>query len=328
MHRKLKPVLDGEYWLTAPCPDLRDILPAGENSLYHGGSLQGECNACVDHHIFRDNEGLWHQWACVRNTSVGRILYHWTAESLTDSPWTPTGEIIRCDHMRGESVGGCAAARSEFIQSPFVLKHDGLFYMFYGGHTTLPEEPSVSVEACQMCLMTSEDGRDWKRYENSEKFSRLFAGPGEVRDPCVIKVGDVWHMYYAGFHSGDVLRTAFFVRTSEDLIHWGDWKIVHEDPKYGEGRWDTECPFVIYKESYYYLFRTKNYYTGETCVFRSENPFDFGIGDASEKFVCELYCAAPEIITDTEGAEYLSSSHNPQAGNYLCRLKWVDDEEA
>ena len=326
MKTKMKPVLVGEYWLTAPCPDLEGILPDGQNVKHHGGSVDGECNACVDHHIFQDNEGLWHQWACVRNTSVGRILYHWTAEALLDAPWTPTGEIIRCDHPHGESVEGRAVDfHSEFIQSPFVLKHDGLFYMFYGGHTTMMRETPIWTDACQMCLMTSEDGRTWARHENRAKFSRVFVGPGEVRDPCVIKVGDLWLMYYAGFYDGNDKKTAFFVRTSKDLIHWGDWKIVHEDASYGDGVWDTECPFVAYKEGYYYLFRTKNYYTGETYVFRSEDPFDFGLGDASEKFVCEIYCAAPEIITDVEGNEYLSSSHNPKVGNYLCRLEWIDD---
>jgi len=238
----------------------------------------------------------------------------------------PTGEIVRCDHSCGESIGGWAEDRSEFIQSPFVLKHDGLFYMFYGGHSTRARAAAGWTDECQMCLMTSADGKHWKRHENSECLSRLFIGPGEVRDPCVIRVGTLWYMYYAGFHSGDSLKAAFFVRTSEDLICWSDWKIVHEDSNYGDGIWNTECPFVVYKEGFYYLFRTKSYYAGETYVFRSEDPLDFGIGDASEKFVCGIRCAAPEIIVDSKGNEYLSSSHNPQQGNYLCCLKWVKDE--
>ena len=324
--RKLKPVLNGEYWLTGKSPDLKNILSDGKTPKHeHGGSQADEINACVDHHVFQDNNGLWHMWACVRKTSVGRILYHWTAEKLTDSPWKETGEIIRCDHTKGESVEGRVEYQSEMIQSPFVIKENDKYYMFYGGHTTMMRDTPVWADACQMCLMISDDGINWTRYENKAKFSRVFVGPGEVRDPSLIKIGDLWYCYYAGFYDGVVENTGFFVRTSHNLTEWSDWKIVHSDKKYGAGRWDTECPFVIYKEGYYYLFRTTDYYTGDTSVFRSEDPFNFGVGDASDKFVCKIYCAAPEIITDENGNEYMSSSHNPIIGNQMCKIKWIKE---
>ena len=84
--KETETTISGAYWLTGKSPDLKGILPEGETPPYeHGGSNAQEVNACVDHHVFQDTAGLWHMWACVRNTSVGRILYHWTASSLTNS---------------------------------------------------------------------------------------------------------------------------------------------------------------------------------------------------------------------------------------------------
>ncbi len=115
------------------------------------------------------------------------------------------------------------------------------------------------------------------------------------------------------------------MRTSEDLIHWSDWRLVHQDPQYGVGRTDVECPFVLERSGYFYLFRTVGYYTCMTLVFRSEDPYDFGVGDASSKFVGRLPCAAPEFYT-IDGQDYVSSSHTPLFGEQMCRVKWVDDE--
>ena len=56
--RNLKPVLDGEWKLIGPSPDLKGIVPGAEQ--WKGN--YNEHNAPVDHHIFRDPAGLWHLW--------------------------------------------------------------------------------------------------------------------------------------------------------------------------------------------------------------------------------------------------------------------------
>jgi hypothetical protein len=120
------------------------------------------------------------------------------------------------------------------------------------------------------------------------------------------------------------------VRTSGDLLEWSDWTLVHRDPTFtgrsGKvSRGSAECPYVLQKDGYFYLFRTIDYYRCDTAVFRSEDPTDFGIGDAGAHFVGRLPCGAPEFY-EVDGQEYVSSSHAPLFGEMMCRLCWVDDE--
>ena len=317
---KLCPILDGDFWTIGPRPDLSERLPDPEDGIAR--------HECVDHHVYQGADGAWHLWGCVRKTTVGRILYHWEGETLIEGPWRQTGELIRADHEAGESLQDWRS--EEWIQSPYVVHHGGTYYMFYGGHgtgITAQGEPVPAEDTrmdCQMCLMTSPDGRNWTRHCGPRGYSRLFLGPGEARDPCVIRVGTCWHLYYAGYHNHDPTRAGYYVRTSDDLIDWSDWQLVHLDRAFGPGPWDTECPHVVYRDGSYYLFRTEDYPRAITHVFRSDNPFDFGIGDASEHYVCDIAVAAPEIVVDGEN-EYITSNHDLLGGTSVCRLRWEKD---
>lgn len=333
--RTLKPVLTGDWWLIGPSPDLKGILPGAEE--YTGN--YNEHNAPVDHHMVQDVNGAWHLWGCVRNTAVGRIFYHWRTDDILTSPWECTGDIIRISSEYGESYGSSPGEGAtdnpseECIQSPFFVLVDGTYYMFYGGgqakrtgeeEKAIEANPAWAGSGAQMCLMTSPDGIEWTRHKNKDGNSRLFVGPGPTRDPCLIKVGDLWYIYYAGSKNGDLDQPVFWLRTSRDLINWSDPQIVHDDLNYGAARWDTECPFVVYREGYYYLFRTEDYYKSLTHVFRSEDPTDFGIGDASSKYVGVFPAGAPELYT-IDGQEYVSSNHNPPLGTQMCRMEWVEE---
>jgi hypothetical protein len=332
--RRLRPVLKSDWWLIGPPPDDLDRLLAGQNSEEPSGlgadqtTAKKEHNAPVDHHIFQSSDGVWHLWACIRATKVGRILYHWTADDIRESPWNSTGEFFRRDESYGESVNGWG--NEEWLQSPYFVQAGGLWYMFYGGHGTgggVDDGNDYGDDRTmpgQICLMTSVDGCNWVRHANTEGKSRVFAGPGEVRDPCLLNVDGTWYCYYAGYDNGDRLNHGFYCRTSENLIDWSDYTVVHSDRNIAESRWSTECPHVVYRDGYYYLFRTENYYEARTHVFRSEDPLDFGIGDASGKKVGMLPVAAPEIYR-IDGSEYVSSNHNPPLGTQLAELGWEEE---
>ena len=128
-----RPVLAGPWKLIGPNPDLSHVLPGDEahRAAFEKGR-EKEHNAAVDHHIVRDDEGTFHLWGCVRATEVGRVLYHWRSRDLEAEPWESTGEIIRADESAGESVDDWFG--QEYIQSPYFVHDDGVYYMFYGGH--------------------------------------------------------------------------------------------------------------------------------------------------------------------------------------------------
>jgi hypothetical protein len=171
--------------------------------------------------------------------------------------------------------------------------------------------------------MTSLDGRHWRRRQDASGHSRLFVGPGEARDPCVILIGPRWVMYYAGYHNDDPEQAGFYARTSGDLLNWSDWRLVHLDRQFGAGRWDTECPHVVHRRDAYYLFRTEDYATARTHVFCSADPFDFGIGDASAHYVGSIEVAAPEVVVDSDGSEFITSNHALRLGTMMARLRWA-----
>jgi hypothetical protein len=326
---KLRPVLDGDFrllGLNPACLDIPAIVVPERNPALPDTAPTHEC---VDHHIYQSADGAWHLWGCIRKTTVGRILYRWEGRSLRHTPWQPTGDIIRVDRNAGESLAYHQG--EECIQSPFVVVVDGTYYMFYGGdgsgindkgESVAPDDPTM---AGQMCLMTSSDGRAWVRHHNEAGQSRVFVGPMGTRDPCLLHIDGLWIMYYAGYHGYADGQVGFYARTSADLIRWSERTLVHLDSRYGGHRWQTECPHVVYRQGYYYLFRTAHYASAETYVFRSEDPMDFGIGDASTNYVCPIAVAAPEIILDQTGNEYITSNHDLAAGTMLCSLRWVDD---
>lgn len=313
--KKLRPVLDGEFWIIGENPELGDLQGSGR---WAGGAPQ----ECVDHHVFQSADGGWHLWGCIRHTAVNRLLYHWRSPELTTECWERTGEIVRVDRHAGEDLR--TNPEQEAIQSPYVVRHDGLYYMFYGGGGTGAGGEHKDLVR-QMCLLTSVNGRDWVRRLDEQGRSRLFEGPGQTRDPCVRNFGGFWHMYYAGNHGEGREEPGFYLRTSEDLIHWSDWKLVHQDLNYGAGHYETECPHVVRRSGYYYLFRTANYAAARSHVFRSEDPTDFGIGDAAEHYVGPFPVAAPEVIVDEEGQEYITSNHDLEGGTQMCRLRWEEE---
>ncbi len=295
------PALDGDPWHITGYPDLGDLQYGPEHEV-------------VDHAIWQAKDGSWHCLACVRGTKVGRVLYEWEGNSLEQKMWTPLGVTMRVDRSHGESINDWQG--DEWIQAPHVIEHAGQYWMFYGGHNT-------ELGECQTCLATSPDGRSFKRYKNAQGYSRVFVGPGETRDPMVLRVGNQWVCYYCGHDTGKRRPCKVYARTSDDLIHWSSYRDVSWGGfTSGTGFYSTECPFVVYLDGYYYMFRTSEYRPpARTHVYRSPDPFDFGLG-TDEKWITTLRVAAPEIVQLSD-QYYISSVEDLKGGIQLFKLRWV-----
>ena len=111
----------------------------------------------------------------------------------------------------------------------------------------------------------------------------------------------------------------FACRTSKDLLNWSEHTIVSEGGSAGDGPWSAECPFVVFLDGYYYLFRTSSYVPPVTHVYRSEDPLSFGRDDDSKK-IGIIAAAAPEIIK--AGGQYYISSTADYQGICVSKLSW------
>src|SRR5262249_30129430 len=120
-------------------------------------------------------------------------------------------------------------------------------------------------------------------------------GPGAItRDPMVLVDGARYIVYDSAFPDG---IDRVYARTSTAVETWSDSKVVAAGGSAGTDGSSAECPFVVRRGGWYYLFRTQHYgAAAETRVYRSADPLDFGVDDDKD-LVALLPVAAPEIVT-------------------------------
>jgi hypothetical protein len=308
------PRIDSAWWRIGDNPDL--------------GELTSERQEIVGHAIFRSADGQWHCWACVRFTKAGRLFYHWQGESIEQPDWTPMGIAMQSDPTYGESAGN--APDAAVLQAPHVLREGNTFYMFYGGGgSPYVQRPRGTINLHQqICLATSPDGHSFLRHRGADGYSQIFHDRG-ARDPMVIKVGHQFLCYYCanqdvGAFGGTTPgnKNLVAVRTSFDLHSWSAPKVVCTGGSPGSGGSSAECPFVVFLDGYFYLFRSSSYDPPVSHVYRSKDPMDFGL-DSDAQRVAVLPAAAPEVIQDGDRF-FISSVHDLRGGIQVARLAWEE----
>ena len=245
------------------------------------GALTSPMQQPVDFGMWQARDGSWHIWECIRYTLLDgrtRLFYRWSAPAPT-GPWTADGIAMQADPSVGETEGG--------LQAPYVFSDGTQYRMYYGTWDNL-------------CQQTSADGVTFTRVLDANGQCPLFSEVGVInpRDPMVLHDGNTWRMYYTAI-DGDGVAGRVYARTSSDLASWSDAIVVSSGPT----ATSTECPFVVHRESGYYLFRTRQY--GEdaaTDVFRSRDPMRFD----DSTFMTTLPVAAPELI-EADGRLYIAA---------------------
>jgi hypothetical protein len=299
----MMPRIEGEWWQVAGNPDLGELTgPPPENPNHP--------QEPVDFSIWQAADGTWQIWSCIRNTKCGgntRLFYRWEGRHLADRNWTPMGIAMQADTPRYETrVGG--------LQAPHVVLIDDVYHMFYGDWDYIG-------------IQRSTDGKTFERwlYDNGKPGMFTHGADCNTRDPCAIRIGDAWHVYYTAYPQVDGRRRgAVFCRTSRDLRTWSEPVAVLSRGEIGGGPTDYECPHVVHVEGYYYLFCTQSYTRPPvTSVYRSKDPLNFGI-DNDRKRVCLMPVAAPELF-DYEGQHYIAALMPEIQGIRIARLAWVPD---
>jgi hypothetical protein len=263
----------------------------------------------VDFGIWQAADGTWQMWSCIRGTREPgntRLFHRWEGANLTDRSWTPKGIAMQADPALGETRGG--------LQAPYVLRHEGKYWMFYG-------------DWANICLATSTDGKTFTRHRNAEGRPQLdFSGlPVERdrngRDPMVLRLQGKWHLYYTAHRAK---KGADYARTSDDLLRWGQERVVAARGRSGDGPYSAECPFVVEPQpGHYYLFRTQRYgKDAQTMVYHSRDPLDFGIDNDGAHYVTTLPVAAPEVFQH-KGGWYMEALLPSLKGIQITRLEWA-----
>jgi hypothetical protein len=294
----LVPAVDGDWWQVAGDPDLGDYTDPGQQP--------------VDFAVWQAADGTWQLWSCIRHTRCGgntRLFYRWEGQRLTDTDWEPIGIAMEGDPKYGESTGG--------MQAPHVIRHDGVYYMLYGDWN-------------HICLARSHDGKTFQRVLDGNGRPQLFTestkGWQNTRDPMVLKIGEVFHCYYAAHRDG---KCPVHCRRSRDLRRWSDSvQVFCEGPTAHSGRpgW-AECPHVVFRHDWYYLIHTQAYGAAAiSTVYRSKDPMGFGRDDDRYR-VGSLETATVEIFFH-EGQEYVATLLPSLKGIQIARLKWIPQPPA
>lgn len=289
--RACVPAIEGPWWTIAHDPDLGPLTDPGQQP--------------VDFAIWQAADGTWQLWSCIRGTRCGgktRLLHRWEGRRLTDADWKPMGVAMQADPNFGETPGG--------LQAPHVVKVGGGYFMAYGDWENI-------------CLATSTDGKHFERRRNPDGKTGIFSeGPGvNTRDPMLIRIHDRWHCYYTAHPDR---HGAVYCRTSPDLLSWTASRIAAYGGQAGDEPYAAECPHVVARSGWFYLFRTQRYGTDmQTSVYRSRDPMDFGVND-DRCLIGTMPVAAPEIITVGD-RHYIASLLPSLKGIQIARLKWTPD---
>jgi hypothetical protein len=260
-----------------------------------------------DHAFAKTNDGRWHiigithplvmtdplkdgihegEYASFHAVSSAKDF----ASSLKKHDYKDLPKILPPKDRPGEPLANHA---------PFIVKIDGLYHMVYG--------PSP------IRLAVSNDLSIW------ELKGELFAQEGGARDPSVLLHDGTYYISYCSERS-------VVVRTSEDLLNWGDPKTVFTADSF-----DPESPSVVFYGGTFYLFvcswdgiwdqkGIQGAYQHKTYVYQSDNLLDFGVG--GKKQITTLRSHAPEILQGEDGQWYLSSVEWPNRGVSIDKLYW------
>lgn len=167
-----------------------------ENGLYSTGELTPVDSRYVGVYHAYPNSG-YEQGAAVIGLCRGGDLSHWELEA----------PCLRAEDGAGWERGG--------LYKPCLVKNGSTYYLFYNA-----KNQAEARWHEQTGVATSTDLKNWQRYAGNPILRNGPPGSPDSRfasDPCVLRNGRLWALYYFGLDDRGVARD--LVATSEDLLH-------------------------------------------------------------------------------------------------------------
>jgi predicted GH43/DUF377 family glycosyl hydrolase len=174
--------------------------------------------------------------------------------SVPTGPWTVDRDpVLEADDVTDWDFGGA------YVQS-VVRTADG-YALYTDAHYIL--SIYYVLPAKGIGLATSPDGITWTKYDNPETTRAMYDAsdpvfkPSNVQSwdrnavgtPCVLRAGDGWEMFYAGFRYGRWSQIGY--ATSQDGITWtrnGEEPVLKSDDAH------LPCGSVVVVDGTYYLY--------------------------------------------------------------------------
>ena len=171
--------------------------------------------------------------------------------------WEQVGGVLRPEEGGDWERGG--------LYKSWLMEHDGLFYLFYNAKDR-DDWPWVE----QTGLATSADLITWTRHGANPVLSAGAAGAFDEQfasDPCVLRDGEVWVMFYFGLATDGHAREGY--ATSVDLRCWekSDEILLDVGPAGAIDSLHTHKPAVIEWQG-----RLEHYY----CAVAKQDAVDLG----------------------------------------------------
>lgn len=256
----------------------------------------------INDHCLIHGPGGWHLYGITHAQPADpmheRDFAHASSPSLLQKPWKKEPFALTFDPKVGEN----------HLWAPHVVQKGDTFYMFYCAGSL------KSNYHYQINLATSKDLSHWTRYGKNPLFEDFY----DARDPMVLLIDGVYHLYYTANLDRGESNHIVNVRTSRDLLHWSPARVAFVHPEKGTWGGPTESPFVVHYGDHFYLFGGPDGDYHATKVYRSPNPYNWNYSDQVYGFPSH----AAEVVQDLDGKYYATNSGWDLDGVYLAPLTW------